>query len=439
MKRIALALTFLAMSALLLAGMQFPTLGAHESEDPKPAEAPTPNSWTTMAPIQGKFSGTLGTAVVNGKIYFLGSGINQQYDPVTNTWTNRTPSPTFVYGYESWAAVAACQNKIYVIGVGVNEVYDPETDTWENRTSMPIQRYALEANVVDGKIYVISGQIPAGLGVIDASNANEVYDPANDSWTEMAPIPTPVVLYASAVLDDKIYIIGGINHTSYWDRKYNSTMIQVQIYDPKTDQWTQGTPILIGVSAAAASATTGLLAPKRIYVIGGNTIDQSGSYTYFSDTTQIYDLETGNWSIGAQMPTGRSSLSIANINDVLYAMGGTNKSLYDVTLPGNFSQAEWEAAMNKIASARVHANEKYIPIGYSPSFSPSPSPSPTAMPIFDWSNAYPILEAAVIIVAVATAALVLLREQRHRPIEKPKAQFLFSWSSCFRASVAVIV
>lgn len=73
---------------------------------------------------------------------------------------------------------------------------------------MPTKRYTNNANVVDGKIYVTSGQIPA-LGIVHALGATEVYDPEKDSWSELEHIPKPVVGYASAVLDNKIYIIGG--------------------------------------------------------------------------------------------------------------------------------------------------------------------------------------------------------------------------------------
>jgi N-acetylneuraminic acid mutarotase len=216
------------------------------------------NAWSELAPIQPKFFYTYGAAVVNGPIYFMGTRINEQYDLQTNTWTSKTPSPTSFNG--DTAAVTACQNKIHLIGITVHMVYDPATDTWENRTPMPTERYTDDANVVDGKIYVACGLIPAPFGFISVSSATEVYDPENDSWSELEPIPTPVVSYASAVLDDKIYIIGGIKEGNYYD----PPITLVQIYDPKTNQWTQGTPLKEPVSSAAAITTMGLKAPKRI-------------------------------------------------------------------------------------------------------------------------------------------------------------------------------
>lgn len=184
------------------------------------------DSWASKAPMQ-QARGYLGVAVVNGKIYAIGGstyhgkwpvtngivGTNEEYDPATDTWSFKKPMPTPRYGF----ATAVYQNKIYCIGgvtgyststgrliTGVNEVYDPATDTWETKAPMPTARWLLQANVVNGKIYLIGGQ-NGGLSTI----VNEVYDPEIDAWTTMAPMPTAAQSHASAVVDNKIYVAGG--------------------------------------------------------------------------------------------------------------------------------------------------------------------------------------------------------------------------------------
>ena len=320
------------------------------------------DSWTTLEPSPTGFY--IDAAAVDGKIYYIGSQINVQYDPETNTWTQLAPPPIPNY----WGTVVACQNKIYVIGGEASkptQVYDPVTDTWENRTSIPTTRSGLQANVVDGKIYVIGGQIPSALGVINPSSANDVYDPATDSWSKMVSIPTPVMGYASAVLDNKIYIIGGGN-TGGPDY---SPINQVQIFDPKTNQWTNGTPIPTGIVSARACATTGLSAPKRIYVIGG-ALTYSFRYAATGiDLNQVYDPETDTWTTSTPMPTPRWALGVAVVNDELYAIGGKNGDNY------------------------LYVNEKYTPIGYIPEF-----PSWTILPLL----------------LAATLAAIIYRKKLHR-------------------------
>jgi len=103
-------------------------------------------SWITLEPMPTAEKG-LGAAVVNGRIYAIGSNVNYEYDPATDTWTAKTSMPTPRTGF----GIAAYQDRIYVIGgrygiypndtvTGVNEVYNPASDTWETKTSMPTSR-----------------------------------------------------------------------------------------------------------------------------------------------------------------------------------------------------------------------------------------------------------------------------------------------------------
>jgi N-acetylneuraminic acid mutarotase len=361
----------------------------------RPVWAPsvTENSWTTMASMPTGRLGA-GVAVVNGKIYVIGGtggggylNTNEEYDPDTNTWVAKKPMPTPRAGF----AIAVYKNKIYCIGGGpgndwtvgfdevtrMNEVYDPLTDTWETKTPMPTARQSLCANVVGGKIYLIGGNKPVNLN--DPSfvpNVNEVYDPETDKWTTNPPLttlprvntdtgttshtwttktppPVNVSSYASAVIDNKIYIISGSGGNN------KLTLI----YDTETDTWSYGAQIPTPVWGAAAGVTTGVLAPKRIYVIGG--------YPAFNQV-QVYDPETDTWTTGANMPTNRYGLGVAVVDDRLYAIGGSG---YDAGI----------------------ANEQYIPLGYETETDQT-EPSQTAL--------ITIVIVAVIVAAVSGGFIV---------------------------------
>lgn len=315
------------------------------------------DSWTTMEPMPTARNG-FGVAVVNGKIYAIGGGTylntNEEYNPVMDAWITKTPMPTARIGF----GIAVCQNKIYVIGGSIgwdqdneepihcstNEFYDPLTDTWETKTSMPTSRSELDANVVNGKIYLIGGRTGGQYSTV---SLNEVYDPVTNLWTTKEPIPYPVVQYASAVVNNKIYIIGG------QDEFHDPMNLNLtQIYDSETDKWSFGAPIPTVVWQAAAGATTGMMAPKRIYVIGGLVGSEGVSLN------QVYNPENNFWTLGTPMPTPRLGLSVAVANDVLYAIGGV--------------PAIW------VVPPIVYAeNEQYIPIDYIPEF-----PSWIILPLF---------------------------------------------------------
>ncbi|HDQ05879.1 MAG TPA: kelch-like protein [Candidatus Bathyarchaeota archaeon] len=322
MKNRALALAFI--SALLFS-LTVAITSASEAD----------NSWVTKKSMNSARTGA-GAAAVNEIIYAIGGSqrhfgsdteffyvtINstEAYNPAADTWTEKASMPTSRGDF----GTAVYQNKIYCIGgktlwkidvnvTNVNEVYDTERDSWETKTPMPTGSYGIEANVVDGKIYLIGGWIQSeSSSNIEKSDRVDIYDPVTDTWDTGSPIPMAVAGYASAVMDGKIYVISGVAS--------GSTITNLtQIYDPKTDKWSSGMPIPMGVGNGAAGATTGTKAAKAIYVIGGSnaTYPLSGQYM-----NQVYFPETNSWSVAASMPVDRAGLSVTVVNDTLYAIGG---------------------------------------------------------------------------------------------------------------------
>jgi N-acetylneuraminic acid mutarotase len=309
-----------ALAFLILATIHFPSATADEE----------PDSWTARAPMPTARAG-LGVAVVNGKIYAIGGlnnntylNVNEEYDPTTNTWTTKAPMPTARSGF----AIAVYGRKIYVMGgttgdsnatssgiTGITEVYDPATNTWTTKASMPTPRADLSAEVVDGKFYLIGGKKYLDYDpYYKESDANEVYNPAADYWSNKTAVPTATFGYASAVVDNKIYIIGGGNQ--FWER-FDLTYVSAnQVYDPANDNWSTAAMFDPSESYMAAGVTSGIDAPKRIYVAGGFVLQD------YSNTTHVYDPGRNSWSTTTPMPTPRLYLGLAVVNDVLYAIGG---------------------------------------------------------------------------------------------------------------------
>lgn len=313
-------------TALLLVFLTALSLCIFEVQPASAAE----DSWVTKEAMPTARSG-LGVAVVNGKIYAIGgdggSNVTEEYNPVTNTWTTKEAMPTG----RSRFGIAVYQNKIYIMGgatakgfTAANEVYDPVKDTWETKTPLPKgSRAELTTSVINGKIYAVGGYF-FGLYRV-SSNVLEVYDPETDTWTTKTPMPNAVYSCSSAVIDSKMYVI-----ENSFDTRVGSLN---QIYDAENDTWSYGRSIPVGVNGTVAAATTGVFAPKRIYVIGGDAASNSSN--------QVYNPENDTWSNGAQLLTSRSYLGVAVVDDVLYAIGGRTS---DCT--------------------NLDANEQYTPLAY---------------------------------------------------------------------------
>jgi len=334
-KKLIRVVTVTLLLSIVLSTFQFSIGGAAENE------------WTAKKPMPTAREG-LGVAVVNGKIYSIGGlnndtnlTVNEEYDPIMDTWKTKEPMPTARSGF----AIAAFQSKIYVIGgttgtsdasgfTGKNEVYDPATDTWETKAAMPTPRADLCASVVNGSIYLIGGKEYWEGSLNHELDVTEVYDPATDTWTTAASMPIPVFGYASAVVDGKIYVMGGTRQfLESWTNL--ETVGSNKVYDVQNDTWSVGTDLSTVRSYAAAAATSGVTAPKRIYVVGG--FNEVG---YSTSAVNVYDIENKAWSPGASMLTARRNLALAVVDDVLYAIGG-------------FNGENW-----------LNANEAYTPFGY---------------------------------------------------------------------------
>jgi N-acetylneuraminic acid mutarotase len=307
----------LIIAIIVLPAFNLPSAQAQASKDQ--------NSWASLAPMPTA-RGELGVAAADGNIYAIGGfngnsqlNVNEEYAPSTNSWTSKSPMPTARSGF----AIAVYNNKIYCIGgtvgnnefVGNNEVYDPSTDTWQTEASMPTPRADLSASVVNGKIYLIGGEVYSNTSPnYVETNVNEVYNPATNTWSTAAPIPSAVYGYASAVIDGKIYVIGGSKSsgTAGTYAFVNSN----QVYDPQTNSWSLGANLPSSAIYGAAAATEGFMAPPLLYLIGGFFINS------FTNTVQVYNASKNSWGTGASMPTARAYLGVAVLNDVFYAIGG---------------------------------------------------------------------------------------------------------------------
>jgi RNA polymerase sigma factor (sigma-70 family) len=279
------------------------------------------DTWTKKADIPaGRHF--ISCSALNGKIYAIGgcernrmSPRLDEYNPITDTWTQKADMQNPRMGLST----CVVNDKIYAIGgdnSGVihsaTEEYDPVLDKWTKKANMPTARWVFSAASVNGKIYAFGGATGSrivGVAFIPSAPtaAVEEYDPAIDKWTKKGDMPTVLYGSATAVVKDKIYIIGGgLND--------QDPFLSVLEYDPAKDIWTKKADI-----PTPRGVLTAAVVNDRIYAIGGmkSLVDN----TVYS-TVEEYDPATDKWTKKADMPTARATLSADTVNGKIYAVGG---------------------------------------------------------------------------------------------------------------------
>ena len=171
-----------------------------------------------------------------------------------------------------------------------------DADQWVSKSNMPGARAYLASAVVDGKIYVVGGWTGSILSRVD------VYDPLTDTWTRKADMPSPSYGLAVEAVNGKIYAISGWNGSSF--------VTPVGEYDPLTDTWTQKaempSPRYLHASAVV---------DEKIYVFAGyNGSDVS--------RVDVYDPLADTWTRLADIPTARYGASAVAVDGKAYVISG---------------------------------------------------------------------------------------------------------------------
>ncbi len=175
---------------------------------------------------------------------------------------------------------------------------------------MPTARYTPGSAVVDGKIYVIGGCTVGDW----LTSIVEEYDPAADTWAPRVDVPTETHVIGAAAVDGIIYVIGGWVVDAPPGLRDSRTVLA---YDPavekwtKADKWTRKTDMPTRRCRLTTSVVDG-----KIYAIGGKLGGDSVS------AVEVYDPVTDKWTRKADMPTARMAHAACVIDGRIYVSGG---------------------------------------------------------------------------------------------------------------------
>src|SRR5262245_1475784 len=309
--------------------------------------------WVKLAPFPDPSEELLGAAA-GGKMYvFAGlapgwkpKALVYEYDPAADKWTKKKPMALASHH----VALTEYKGKIYAFGgftlpqsgpaawVPIDNAweYDPANDSWRALAPLPTKRGSPIAVTVGDKIYVMGGASTLqGQAAVHPArphasvSAVEEYDPATNTWRACSPMPTPRNHAVAGVVNGKVYVIGGRVGGAFVTSG-SSTASVVAAYDPATDAW--GGPKARMPTARSAMAAG--VYNNRIYVTGGEFQDANMMATYRS--FESYDPATNTWTTLPSMPTSRHGLASAVLGNRIHMVSGDTQS----ALSGAHGQTE---------------------------------------------------------------------------------------------------
>ena len=268
------------------------------------------------------------------------------------------------YGYVSEPSIRPWQQRrppgtggdhecIYVVG-GMNsasqllsmlERYDPSADAWVTVETMPTARCLLACAVLDNRLYAIGGK----SGVV-SPNIVEVFDPLLRTWDRTcAAMGVARHVHVCVTLGDHIYALGGGS---------SEAVDTVERYDAPTNRWE--------LRASMYKCPGG----RRACVVLGGHIYASGGGTHHKvKTVQRYEPTRDCWEPVQDMPIGRWGHAAAVLEGRLYVIGGHTSEEFFSSRVDRFDPArnEWESvarlSVGRESLVAVTAGERIYAIG----------------------------------------------------------------------------
>ncbi|MBC8170957.1 MAG: hypothetical protein H7X77_04780, partial [Anaerolineae bacterium] len=214
-----------------------------------------------------------------------------------------------------------------------------QTGTWETvaTDNLPIERHETSFVHVGGKFYLIGGR---------ESKIVQIYDPTTNEWTNGASAPSVMHHIQPVVLDNLIYTIAPYSGNCCDDE---FGLANNYIYDPAQNKWLTG-GIIPEERRRGASGV--VYYQDSFYILGGLTGGHGlGNDGISADSHNWFDRwnpYTNDWQILPNMVRDRDHFGAAVVGNRLYATSGRftegmssfNNTIAEIDVY-NFDTAQW--------------------------------------------------------------------------------------------------
>lgn len=167
------------------------------------------------------------------------------------------------------------------------------------RSMQNCQVHPRPSTVATEKLVVIGGQ---------GTRSVEMYDPQKEKWSDLPVFPKSATSYSVCAVSNSIVVTGGIFE--------NRIISDVWKFDSVKRIWIEMPPLL----KPRARHASGVL-QDRLFVLGGITYETTSSCIDL-DTIESYDSKIKAWTVVGNSPFPRSLSQVVSHNETLMEVGG---------------------------------------------------------------------------------------------------------------------
>ncbi len=247
----------------------------------------------------------------------------------------------------------------FILGLFAMTMGSAYAGSWKNVSQVPAMLPSASAAVINDQIYVLSGTVGHGMRTFF-----EVYDPVDDGWRPLSPLPADIYDFALASSGNRLLVTGGR------ERETGKAVKNSWLYISNSALWLEVDPLPVAESGHAmvtVGADTFIIgtysgkllrfdASKQSWDIIMDLPRPTKTASVTTDGTSIfvsvdegqvwrYDVKEKHWTSLPPLPQAVSSGALLQINGQLHHIGGVDKASENATeAHWILKDSKWQAA-----------------------------------------------------------------------------------------------
>lgn len=245
-------------------------------------------------------------------------------DPKSGAWTHGKAPEIEIHHFQP----VIREGKVWLVGAMSGRfpyerpldhipIYDPATDSWSRGPEIPADRRRGGAGAVihGDTLYVVcgitNGHWDGHVAWLDA------LDLKTGEWRRLPDAPRQRDHFQAAIIDDKLYAVGGRRSSAATKETFNLVIPEVDVFDLKAGTWNT-LPASSNLPTSRAGSMTHAHGPWLI-VVGGESHTQETAHA----EVEALDTRTGVWAQWPSLQRGRHGSGLAQIGNKLYVASGS--------------------------------------------------------------------------------------------------------------------